>query len=115
MVGVAYVELYRKNVASGNSLEAERYAQLAENLLNRVPEFMGKRRLLARGFPLEIFIDRKLRKWAHNAKERNIRFVDGIGVSPAEEMIYIWSKSSKNTSVEENIILTEGFKSCRWI
>lgn len=54
---------------------------------------MGKKRFLAQGLPMEVFADKKIKKWTTRAKERNIRLVEAVGVSPAEEMIYVWSTS----------------------
>jgi hypothetical protein len=52
---------------------------------------MGKKRFMAQGLPLELFADRKIKKWQARAAARGIRLVDGVGTSPMEEMIYIWS------------------------
>lgn len=57
-----------------------------------MPTFMGKKRFMAQSLPLEIFADRKIKKWQTRATARGIRLVDGVGASPISEMIYIWSK-----------------------
>lgn len=49
---------------------------------------------MARALPLEIFADRKVKKWQARATANGSRLVDGTGVSPIEEMIYIWSKKA---------------------
>lgn len=53
---------------------------------------MGKKRFMAQGLPLEMFADRKLKKWKARALAKGVRVVEGVGVSPVEEMIYFWSK-----------------------
>lgn len=53
---------------------------------------MGKKRFMAQGLPLEMFADRKLKKWKARALSKGVRVIEGVGVSPVEEMIYFWSK-----------------------
>ena len=72
----------------------EAYATRAEELILEVPTFMGAKRFMARALPLEIFADRKVRKWQARATANGSRLVDGAGVSPIEEMVYIWSKKA---------------------
>lgn len=52
---------------------------------------MGKKRFMAQSLPLEVFADRKIKKWQARAKERDVRLVEGVGVSPIEEMMYFWN------------------------
>ncbi|KAI5800121.1 outer membrane protein Iml2/Tetratricopeptide repeat protein 39 [Geopyxis carbonaria] len=84
------IEQYRyfKEIDIEKSIQ---YAEKAEELLNLVPTFMGKRRFMAQNLPLEVFADRKIKKWRARAISRNCRLIDGVGVSPLEEMIYIWN------------------------
>jgi hypothetical protein len=53
---------------------------------------MGKKRFMAQGLPLEVFADRKVKKWQARATTTGARLVDAVGVGPMEEMIYIWSE-----------------------
>jgi Protein of unknown function (DUF3808) len=61
-------------------------------LFEKIPTFMGKKRFMAQGLPLEVFADKKIKKWNARAKERGVRLIDAVGVSPVEEMMYFWSK-----------------------
>ncbi|KAI5819746.1 hypothetical protein BZA77DRAFT_142537 [Pyronema omphalodes] len=85
-----YVELYRQHKDTSPSA-AQNYATQAEALLLKVPTYMGRKRFMAQGLPLEIFSDRKVKKWQARATAKGVRLVDGVGVSPIEEMIYIWN------------------------
>jgi len=46
---------------------------------------------MARVLPFDNFVARKIQKWKHRAQEWKINFIDAIGVSPLEEMIYFWN------------------------
>lgn len=87
---VSYVELYRENCEK-NPDKARIYGKKAESLLEATPTFMGKKRFMAQSLPLEVFADRKIKKWQTRAKQRGVPLVDGVGVSPMEEMMYFWN------------------------
>ncbi|TGZ76878.1 hypothetical protein EX30DRAFT_336129 [Ascodesmis nigricans] len=84
------IELYRLYKDSDPELAAK-HSDRAEELLNRIPTYMGKKRFMAQSLPLETFADRKLKKWQARATAKGVRLVDGAGVSPIEEMIYVWN------------------------
>ncbi|KXS98031.1 hypothetical protein AC578_8788 [Pseudocercospora eumusae] len=88
--GACYVELYRKHQHSDPKI-AEQHKKKATELLQHVSANVGKKRFMARQLPLDVFIMRKIAKWEHRAKSRHCDFIDAIGVSPLEEMIYFWS------------------------
>ncbi|KAK5201422.1 Mitochondrial outer membrane protein iml2, partial [Cryomyces antarcticus] len=90
IAGVAHVEEYRLHKASNPKL-AQVHAKKAADLLNIVPQHTGKKKFMARQLPFDIFVLRKIRKWEHRAKEWGVEFVDAVGVSPIEEMIYFWN------------------------
>jgi len=83
-----YIELYRNPEASTE--DKEKHAEKAEELITKIPSFVG-RRFMAQQMPLEVFILKKCNRWQARMKERGVRLVDAIGVSPYEEMIYLWN------------------------
>ncbi|KAF2761869.1 hypothetical protein EJ05DRAFT_472823 [Pseudovirgaria hyperparasitica] len=86
----AHVELYRKYKKSEPD-EAARQAKIATDLFHRVPQKAGRKRFLARQLPFDTFTMRKISKWDARARDRKIPFIDAIGVSPIEEIIYFWN------------------------
>lgn len=88
--GASHVELYRRNKTS-NPSAAKEYAAKAENFFKKVAPNTGKKKFMARQLPFDVFVNRKIQKWEARAKEWNCAFIDAVGVSPVEEMIYFWS------------------------
>lgn len=69
---------------------AKHHAAEAKRLLDKVPGLAGKRRMFARTLPFDVFVLRKLNKWNARAKERACDMVDAVGVSPIEEIIFLF-------------------------
>lgn len=90
VAGVAYVEKYRE-LKSVDTEKAQEAKDKATELLKKVPEHIGKRKMMGRQMPFDAFVSRKIQKWEQRAKDWDCDFVDAIGVAPIEEMIYFWN------------------------
>lgn len=91
IAGSCHVELYRQSLLKDDPKKAAEHKQKATELLEKVSGLAGKKRLMARQLPLDVFVIRKLTKWTARAKAQDCDMVDAIGVSPVEEMVYFWS------------------------
>ncbi|KAJ4359061.1 Mitochondrial outer membrane protein iml2 [Ascochyta clinopodiicola] len=88
--GASYVELYRRAKISDPSA-AKAYADQADEYFKQVMPNIGKKKFMGRQLPFDTFVSRKISRWEARAKEWNCSFIDAIGVSPIEEMIYFWN------------------------
>ena len=104
LAGSAQVELYRQHKTT-DSAAAQVYAKKAAELLKVAPEHAGKKKFMARQLPFDVFVSRKIKKWEQRAQEWNIPFVDAVGVSPVEEMIYLWNgyKRMDEQQLQQNL------------
>ncbi len=90
IAGASNIELYRQHRTTDPAVAAT-YATKAEELLKIAPKHAGKKKFMARQLPFDVFVTRKLQKWESRAKEWNVPFVDAVGISPVEEMIFLWN------------------------
>ncbi|KAL1653506.1 Mitochondrial outer membrane protein iml2 [Didymella pomorum] len=88
--GASYVELYRRAKAT-DPKAAQAYADQANEYFKQVIPNIGKKKFMGRQLPFDTFVNRKISRWEARAKEWNCSFIDAIGVSPIEEMIYFWN------------------------
>jgi hypothetical protein len=92
IAGACYVELYRQAKTTGHeAAKTLKYADRATELLRKVPMHAGKKRFMARQLPFDAFVTRKVAKWEERSKLRGTPFIDSVGVSPVEEIIYFWA------------------------
>ncbi|RDI76794.1 hypothetical protein Vi05172_g13219 [Venturia inaequalis] len=90
IAGACHVELYRELKGNDAPLALE-HAKKAEQLLRKVPEHIGKKKMMGRQLPFDTFVGRKIQKWEQRSKDWKVDFIDAIGVSPIEEMTYFWN------------------------
>ncbi len=91
IAGSAHLAMYRDFKAAGNTAEAAKQAELAEKNFKVAPSHTGKKKIMARQLPFDVFVNRKILKWTARAEAWNCDFVDAIGVSPNEEMAFFWN------------------------
>ncbi|KAK9353471.1 outer membrane protein Iml2/Tetratricopeptide repeat protein 39 [Lipomyces doorenjongii] len=128
VAGVCYVELYRAALRADNEDEAKiaAYKKKAEELLLSAPSLIGKRRIIGRAMPVELYLQRKVQKWkswmppasprdSKNSSSASVNstkasaqpsIVDYIGTSPANEIIYFWNgyKRMPRDALEKSLL-----------
>lgn len=113
MAGCATVEVYRDAFHAGDEAEAKRHKAKAQDLLRKAPQAAGKKRLMARQLPMEVFLQRKIQKWEEQAKALGVDFIDAIGPSPAVEMIYVWNGKKRMAKRHmEQALANVGWERC---
>ena len=95
IAGAAHVEMYRHATAAGETERAAKNKKMATEYFETAPTKLGKKKMLGRQLPFEVFVQRKLAKWEGRAQKFGCDLVDAIGVSPLEEMIYLWGGYKK--------------------
>ncbi|KAJ2993518.1 hypothetical protein NUW58_g1817 [Xylaria curta] len=102
LAGCAELELYR-NACLANPRDESRiriHKKKTEDIFRKVPAAAGKKRFMARPLPFEEFVVRKLKKWEERSATLGLDLVDVIGVSPMQEMVYLWNGLKKMQPAE---------------
>ncbi|KIW91036.1 uncharacterized protein Z519_07930 [Cladophialophora bantiana CBS 173.52] len=94
IAGAAHLCFYRHDKTLC-SKDRENHAKLAEELFKTAPTKVGKKKMMGRQLPFDIFVVRKISKWEERASRWNCSFIDAIGVSPLDEMIFLWNGFKK--------------------
>ncbi|EXJ82149.1 hypothetical protein A1O1_08218 [Capronia coronata CBS 617.96] len=94
IAGAAHLSAYRydKGLSKG---EAAKHAKLAEEYFKTAPTKVGKKKMMGRQLPFDGFVVRKIAKWEERAARWKCNFIDAVGVSPLEEMIFFWAGYKK--------------------
>ncbi|KAI0006335.1 breast cancer protein [Xylariaceae sp. FL0662B] len=102
IAGCAELENYRNEFHSEkkNNSRVHLHKKKAEDLFRKAPTVAGKKRFLAKPLPFEQFVTRKIQKWEERSKDLNIDLVDAVGISPAQEMVYLWNGIKKMEAPE---------------
>jgi hypothetical protein len=90
----AVLELFRQTRLS-DPVAAEKYKAEATELFIRSSGRVGAKKFMAKQMPFDLYVGRKVQKWKERAKEWKLDLVDCIGVSPHEEMVYLWNGYKK--------------------
>ena len=98
IAGAAHLALYRNLKDSGKAedrKEAAKQAKLAEEYFKVSTTHTGKKKMMGRQLPFDLFVTRKIAKWTARSAAWGCAFVDAVGVSPIEEMTFFWNGYKK--------------------
>lgn len=98
IAGSAHLAMYRDFKFVGNTDEAAKEGKLAEQHFRLAPSHTGKKKIMARQLPFDVFVARKITKWTARAAAWNCDFVDAVGISPNEEMVFFWNGYKRMTA-----------------
>lgn len=88
IAAASHLEIYRSQDPSVSEREKVESAKLATEYFKLAPSKAGKKKMMGRQLPFDTFVVRKIQKWEGKATTFQCEFVDAIGVSPLEEMIF---------------------------
>jgi hypothetical protein len=95
IAGAAHLEIYRSTDPNVTDTEKAQSAKLATEYFKTAPSKAGKKKMMGRQLPFDSFVIRKIAKWEAKAEALGCEFVDAVGVSPLEEMVFFWNGYKK--------------------
>lgn len=111
VAGSAQVELYRIALTNGsNAAMVQEHKKKATEYLRKAPSVAGKKKFMSKQLPFDTFVMRKVQKWEERARDWGVDFVDAVGVSPIEEMIYLWNGTKRMAGPQ----LQDSLKALSW-
>ncbi|KAF2668003.1 hypothetical protein BT63DRAFT_447563 [Microthyrium microscopicum] len=101
----AHIERYRELLPTDPEKAAEQ-AEKVTTLFTIIPNHIGKKRIMAKQMPFDVFVARKLAKWTARAAQHSVPLIDAVGVSPLTEMVYFWNgfKRMGNVQLEKSLV-----------
>lgn len=116
--GACHLELYRRDKSTDPAAAKINAAKAVEHF-QRVTPNTGKKAFMGRQLPFDVFVKRKIAKWEQRAKEWKCDFIDAIGVSPLEEIVYFWNgyKRMRSTHIDAslaNLAWSESAENPHW-
>ena len=111
IAGSAHVQMYRDTKDDpSRSAWAAKNKKIAEEYFLIAPTKTGRKKVMGRQLPFDVFVTRKIAKWTARSEARQIPLVDAVGVSPVEEMILLWNGYKKMSSSQ----LHDSLKNLAW-
>ncbi|KAK7959708.1 breast cancer protein [Apiospora aurea] len=103
--GCAELETYRNafHAKVKDETQIALHKRKAEELLLKGRSTAGMKRFMARPMPFEVYVSRKISKWEERQKLLGIDFVDAAGLSPGQEMVFLWNGTKKMAQAELNL------------
>ncbi|KAK8000965.1 Breast cancer protein [Apiospora marii] len=100
--GCAELETYRTafHAKVRDETQIALHKRKAEELLLKGRSTAGMKRFMARPMPFEVYVSRKISKWEERQKLLGIDFVDAAGLSPGQEMVFLWNGTKKMAKAE---------------
>ena len=95
IAGACHLMQYRDSVSIDDAKAGAKHGKLAEEYFKTATTHVGKKKMMGRQLPFDSFVTRKIQKWTARSEAWKCSFVDAVGVSPLEEMIYFWNGYKK--------------------